>query len=120
MPVRKKGGGVRMCIDFRKLNDLTRKDSYPLPRIDELIDELSEAKICSTWDATSGYYQIEIDEADKKKTTFRWEYGFYEFNWMPFGLCNAPATFQRAMDLIFKDVNRKYVVPYLGNIIMYS
>ena len=109
-----------MCIDFRKLNDITNKDNYPLPRIDEIPDELAGAKFFSSLDATCGYYQIEMEEESKAKIAFRWKSGFYEFNRMPFGLCNAPATFQRMMDLIFRDINRVFVIPYLDDIIIYS
>ncbi|KAI5151211.1 hypothetical protein ENBRE01_1973 [Enteropsectra breve] len=120
IPVRKKSGELRLCIDFRALNDITLKDNYPLPRLDELIDELGGCSVFSILDATSGYYQISIDESDKPKTAFRWKNGLYEFNRMPFGLCNAPATFQRTMDIIFKDINGQYVIPYLDDIIIFS
>ncbi|KAI5150401.1 hypothetical protein ENBRE01_1475 [Enteropsectra breve] len=120
VPVRKKSGEVRMCIDFRALNEITIKDNYPLPRIDELLDELGKAIIFTILDATNGYYQIEINEEDKMKTAFTWKNGLYEFNRMPFGLCNAPATFQRTMDTIFRDINGKFVIPYLDDIIIFS
>ena len=81
VPVRKKNGEIRMCIDFRKLNEVTDRDSYPLPRIDEIIDELSEAKIFSSLDATSGYYQIELSDSSKDKTAFRWKKGLYEYSY---------------------------------------
>lgn len=109
-----------MCIDYRDLNKVTVKDKYPLPRIDEILDDLSEACIFSTLDATSGYYQIGLCEEDKKKTAFSRRGGHYDFNRMPFGLCNAPATFQRTMDAIFTKENRKFVIPYLDDIIIYS
>ena len=118
--VRKKTGKLRICIDYRKLNAITIKDSYPIPRIDEILDELSNARIFSTLDATSGYHQLELDERDKHKTAFRWKGGFYQFKRMPFGLCNAPATFQRCMDSVLKEVNGKCAIPYLDDIIIYS
>ncbi|MGL4850984.1 MAG: reverse transcriptase domain-containing protein [Clostridium sp.] len=120
VPITKPDGSLRMCIDYRELNKVTIKDKYPLPRIDEILDDLSEACIFSTLDATSGYYQIAMDEKDKEKTAFSWRGGHYEFNRMPFGLCNAPATFQRTMDSIFVKENRKFVIPYLDDIIVYS
>jgi hypothetical protein len=91
-----------MCIYFRQLNNVTVKDNYSLPRIYEILDELVEVRFFSTVDATCGYYQIEMDDESKRKTAFRWKSGFYEFNRMSFGLCNAPSTFQRNMDNIFK------------------
>jgi hypothetical protein len=93
-----------MCIGYRSLNKITKKDNYPLPIIDEILDSLVGATVFSTLDATSGYYQVGIAEADKEKTAFAWKGGLYEFNRMPFGLCNAPATFKRLTDNIF---NRK-------------
>ena len=105
VPVRKKTGELRMCIDFRKLNSVTVKDVYPIPRIDEILDELAQAKFFTTLDATSGYYQLMVAPEDREKTAFRWKGGFYQFRRMPFGLCNAPSTFQRCMDTILKDVN---------------
>lgn len=120
VPVKKKNGEIRMCIDFRKLNTVTLKDSYPLPRIDEIVDEMGKACVFSTLDATSGYYHIELEENDKEKTAFRWKNGLFEFNRMPFGLCNAPATFQRVMDTILRDISNEFVIPYLDDIIVYS
>ncbi|KAI5148608.1 hypothetical protein ENBRE01_0423 [Enteropsectra breve] len=120
IPVKKKDGEIRLCIDFRGLNNITKKDCYPIPRIDEILDELSGANYFTCLDATSGYYQIEIVEADKEKTAFRWKGGLYEFNRMPFGLCNAPATFQRAMDVVFNNIRGVFVLPYLDDIIIYS
>jgi hypothetical protein len=88
--------------------------------MDEILDELSKAKIFSILDATSGYYQIKMAPEDQEKTAFRWRGGFYEYTRMPFGLCNAPATFQRCMDTILKDMAWKFVITYLDDIIIYS
>ncbi|KAF9761363.1 Retrovirus-related Pol polyprotein from transposon 17.6 [Nosema granulosis] len=90
LPITKANGSLKLCIDYRPLNKITIKDRYPLPRIDEILDFLSTAKLFTTLDATAGYYQIEVDERDKEKTAFSWKEGHYEFNRMPFGLCNAP------------------------------
>ncbi|KAF9762429.1 Retrovirus-related Pol polyprotein from transposon [Nosema granulosis] len=120
VPVTKSDGTLRMCIDYRALNQLTTKDRYPLPRIDEILDSLAGAEFFTTLDATSGYYQIAVEEEDKKKTAFAWKGGLYEFNRMPFGLCNAPATFQRTMDKILREERGVYVIPYLDDIVVYS
>ncbi|KRZ12134.1 Transposon Ty3-I Gag-Pol polyprotein [Trichinella zimbabwensis] len=96
---KKKDGNVRFCVDFRKLNLVTKKDSYPLPRIDETIDTQAAAEWFSTLDLTSGYWQVPVAKEDREKTAFCTPKGLYQFKVMPFGLCNAPATFQRVMDL---------------------
>ncbi|GFU98241.1 hypothetical protein TNCV_672551 [Trichonephila clavipes] len=98
--VRKKDGSWRFCVDYRKLNSVPKKDVYPLPRIDDTLDCLKGAKFFSSMDFRSGYWQIEIDEADREKTAFITPEGLYEFKVMPFGLCNAPATFEKMMDAI--------------------
>ncbi|KAI5151526.1 hypothetical protein ENBRE01_2196 [Enteropsectra breve] len=120
IPVPKKDGKVRVCIDYKNLNDVTIKDRYPIPRIDEILDELAKGKVFSSLDATIGYYQIKLSPSDRDKTAFRWSGGFYEFTRMPFGLCNAPATFQRIMDNVLREVSWKFVIPYLDDIIIYS
>ncbi|MGL5772511.1 MAG: reverse transcriptase domain-containing protein, partial [Bacteroidales bacterium] len=120
IPIKKKDGSLRLCVDYRNLNRETVRDQYPLPRIDTILDSLAEGTIFSTLDATAGYHQLEIDPKDRPKTAFRYKNGLYEFIRMPFGLSNAPATFQRAMDIVLKDYNWKCCIPYLDDIIIYS
>ena len=103
--VSKKNGKKRFCVDYRKINAITRKDAYPLPRIDEMMDSLGNAHWFSSMDLTSGYWQIEIKEEDKSKTAFIFRKELFEFNVMPFGLYNAPATFQCTMNTVLGKYN---------------
>lgn len=108
---------MRLCVDYRLLNAKTRKDAYPLPRIEKSLDALTGAKWFSMLDLASGYNQVPVAEADKAKTAFCTPFGLFEFNCMPFGLCNSPSTFQRLMERIFRDQSLQSLLLYLDDII---
>lgn len=116
----KKDGGLRFCVDYRALNKMTIKNGYPLPRIDGIFDQLSNAQYFSVIDLRSGYHQMRIAENDIPKTAFNTRYGHYEFTVVPFGLSNAPAAFMSLMDSIFKDYTDKFIIAYLDDILVYS
>ena len=118
--VPKKDGSTRFCIDFRKVNSITRKDAYPLPLISDIFDSLTGAKVFTTLDLKSGYWQIPMKEEDKEKTAFICSEGLYEWNRMPFGLTNAGATFQRCMTDIFRDYVGQFIFVYIDDIVIYS
>src|SRR6266487_5489677 len=118
--VKKKNGETRFCVDYQKLNRITRKDCHPLPRIDDLLDSFQGSTCFTTLDLASGYWQIEVDSADHEKTVFITDQGIYEFNIMPFRLTNALATFQRMMNWVFTKINGDFVVVYLDDLNIYS
>lgn len=118
--VKKKDSTIRLCVDYRLLNTKTRKDAFPLPRIEESLDALSGARWFSTLDLASGYNQVPVAEPDKMKTAFCTPFGLFEFNRMPFGLCNAPSTFQRLMERIFGLHNHQSLLLYLDDVIVFS
>jgi predicted aspartyl protease len=121
--VKKSDSSWRFCIDFRALNKITRRDSYSIPRIDDTLDALgtSQPKFFSTLDLRSGYWQVELDGHESKaKTAFISHRGLHEFNVMPFGLHNAPATFQRLMESVLRNMNWKFLLVYIDDIVIFS
>ncbi|CAH8585581.1 unnamed protein product, partial [Dicrocoelium dendriticum] len=118
--VKKKDGGFRLCVDYRRLNEITRKDAFPLPRIDDLFDALGGSVYFSTLDLASGYWQVEVEESDRAKTAFVVPSGFYEFQTMPFGLSNAPATFQRLMQKVLHELMPHKCLVYLDDVIVHG
>ncbi len=118
--VKKPGGSIRVCVDFRKVNNVTIKDSFPIPKIEDIFSHLAKAKIFSTIDLASGYYQIKMDKNSMQYTAFASQWGFYEYVVMPMGLTNACATFQRLMNTVLEGYIGVFCLVYLDDIIIYS
>ena len=118
--VKKKSGGLRMCVDYRKVNARVKRDAYPLPRIDDTFEALSGARYFTALDLASAYNQVRVEPADQYKTAFVTPMGLYEYCRMPFGLSNAPATFQRLMGRVFRDEILEILLVYLDDVIVYS
>ena len=112
---KKKGNQLRFCCDFRYLNSVTVKDAYPIPRIDESLSKLGDAKFFTTLDLGSAFWQVPLRKQDRDKTGFACELGLFQWKWIPFGLCNATASFQRLMAHALIGVTKKY-----GNLVMWS
>ena len=118
--VKKKNGASRFCVDYRQVNAVMRKDAFPLPRVDDTLDILAGSRLFSTLDLISGYWQVEVKPEDREKTAFVTSEGLYEFNVLPFGMCNGPATFQRLMNILLAGIQWHSCLVYLDDIIVFG
>ena len=118
--VRKKDGSTRFCVDYRRLNNVTKKDCRPPPRIYYILDSLEGAQWFSTLDLKSGFWQVALEPADQEKSAFCLDDGLWQFTVMPFGLCNAPATFERLVERVMRGLVGKGVIMYLDDVIVYA
>ena len=117
--VSKKDGSKRLCVDFRKLNEITKKNSYPLPLIDDILSLLGKAKYFTSLDLKSGYWQVKMSEKDREKTAFACHRSLFEFNVMPFGLCNAPSVFMMLMNTVLEGLEG-FACAYIDDILIFS
>ena len=118
--VKRKDGTLRMCIDYRQINKVTMKNKYPLPRIEDLFNQLKGASVFSKIDLRSGYYQLRVKDVNVPKIAFRTRYGHYEFLVMPFGLTNAPVAFMDLMNRVFHPYLDQFLVVFIDDILVYS
>ena len=122
--VRKKDGTLRFCVDYRELNKITKRDTYPLPRVDDLLDQLGSSRYFTTLDLASGYWQIRVAPGSREKTAFVTPHGLFQFRVMPFGLTNAPAVFQRLMQTVLMGLNpvegKQFVSVYIDDVLVFS
>ena len=117
--VEKKDGDVRFCVDYRKVNQVAKFDAYPMPRVEDVLEEVGPAKYITTLDLARGYWQVPMADESKEKTAFTTPFGLYEFNVMPFGLHNAPATFQRLMNQVLEGC-QGFAQSYIDDVVVYS
>ena len=120
VPIKKKEGNIRICIDCRKLNEVTMPDSYPLPRVQDCLDALQGGSWFSTLDCTSGYFQVQTHSDDMGKTAFVCQKTFFAFQVLPLGLVNSPATYQSSIELIMSGIQYENCLIYLDDLIVYS
>jgi len=118
--VKKKNGKLRLCVDYRRLNSVTKSDRYPIPRIDDNLDRLAHCSYFSVLDLTSGFHQMQMDPDSEEYTAFSTRYGQYKYKVMPFGLKNAPSSFQRMMNLVLKEYIDNFCVVYIDDILIFS
>ena len=118
--VKKKDGAWRMCVDYRRVNAATKFDCFPLPRLDEVLDEVAGSSVFSSLDLAMAYHQVPVAPSDVEKTAFITHAGLYEMTKMPFGLCNAPSTYQRLMSIVLRGLMTRICLAYLDDVIIYS
>ena len=117
--IKKKDDTIRLCVDYRRLNAETMMDAYPMPRVDDILDQVGQAKYITTLDLAKGYWQVPVAEEDRHKMAFITTKGLYQFKMMPFGLCGVPATFQRMMDEVIRGMSQ-FASAYLDDLIVFS